>query len=329
MTSATIVLLIAVFLDLLLGDPVYRLHPVRMIGGLSATLERGLRRLGLAGVGGGVLLMGAVLMAVLGTYLAVRYAAGRLYAGLGVALDIYVVYSCIALRDMVAHARPVASALKQGDSEAARRLLRQIVGRDVTALNEEGMARATVESVAESFVDGFLAPLFWFLVAAIGAGLAGAQPPAFATAAIVAYRCVNTLDSMVGYRNDRYRLFGRAAARTDDALNFFPARLSPALLWFGASVLGLNARDGWRTALRDRLKHASPNSAHAESFVAGALGLRLGGPTVYPHGTVDRPWLGAGSEITQPQHIGLVCRLTLTTGLVSTALAVLALEVIL
>lgn len=329
MNTATIVVTTAVVLDLLFGDPAYRLHPVRLIGSLAGTLERELRRLGRPGVGGGLLLLGTVLVFALGVYVAARYAADSLFTGLGIVLDIYVFYSCIALRDMVKHSRPVEHALMRGDTENARRHLQRIVGRDVAQLDRTGIARATVESISEGFVDGFLAPLFWFAAGGLTAGLFGNQSPVFAVATALGYRSVNTLDSMVGYRNARYCLFGRASARGDDILNFLPARLSLAVLWLGAALSGLDAVSGWRTAIRDRLKHSSPNSAHAESFVAGALGVKLGGPTMYPFGIVEKPWLGDGSDSTGPEHIRRACRLTLATGIVSSVLTVLSLEIVL
>jgi adenosylcobinamide-phosphate synthase len=326
MHEASIVLLAAVGLDLLLGDPVYRLHPVRLIGTFISRLERGLRRLHLSGLTGGVFLLVGVLLVVIGIQLGVRYAVGSIAPSLSVAWDVFVLYSCVALRDMLRHAYPIEAALRQGDVEGARHGLSRIVGREVALLDAAAMSRAAVESVAESFVDGFLAPLFWFVVGCAGASAFGGAALPFAVSAAVAYRCVNTLDSMVGYRNPCYLLFGRASARADDLLNSLPARLSLVVLWLGARLLRMNATAGWRVALRDRLKHASPNSAHAESFVAGALGIRLGGPTRYRHGLVDKPWLGDGGNAAEPGDIRLCGNLVLSTGLVSAAIFMLLIE---
>lgn len=311
------VLFIAFLFDLLLGDPVYRLHPVRLIGLLIGSIEKMLRRVRLAGVFGGAVLMVSVSVCVLAVYAALFVLLNWLCPTLTVVMSVYVVYSCIALRDMVKHATPIKIALWQSDIVVARSCLAKIVGRDVSVLDEAAVARATVESVSESFVDGFFAPIFWFVVAGVVAGLAGLQPLPFAVAAVLAYRCVNTLDSMVGYKNERYLLFGRVSALTDDVLNFLPARVALLVMGVGASVLGMNPVAGWKVAMRDRLKHASPNSAHTESFVAGVLGLRLGGPTVYSHGTVDKPWLGDGIENVLPKHISDVCRLVLASAVVS------------
>ncbi len=319
------VLGLAVGFDLLLGDPVYRLHPVRLIGNLVTGSEHVLRRAGASGIGGGILLTAATLLVVPAVYVLARWCLHAVTPWAALGWDVYVTYSCLALRDMAAHAKPVAAALRAGDVGRAREALKRIVGRDVARLDEAGISRAAVESVAESFVDGFLAPVFWFVVAA---GLAGSRvgtPLPFAVAALLVYRCANTLDSMVGYRNARYLLFGRAAARTDDVLNWLPARLSLVVLAVASMLLRLDTRGAWLTALRDRRKHASPNSGHAESFVAGALGVKLGGPTIYPYGTVDKPWLGDGPGTAGPDDVDRVCRLTLNAGFATAVAALLLL----
>jgi adenosylcobinamide-phosphate synthase len=314
MNEAAAILLAAGALDGLLGDPVYAAHPVRLMGALIALLERGLRRARLDGIAGGVLLVLLVGLATLGVYAAGRAALWAIHPWAAAAWDVFLVYSCLALKDMVRHARPIAAALAAGDLPKARERVQRIVGRDASRLDAAGVARATVESVAESFVDGFLAPVFWFTAAGVAAhGIGLSAAPAAAGAALL-YRAANTMDSMVGYRNETYRLFGRAAARFDDALNFAPARLALPLLTAAAALCGPRAAPAWRAGLRDRLKHDSPNSAHAESVVAGALGLRLGGPTVYDDGAVEKPWLGDGTADARPEHIARVCRLVLTAG---------------
>ena len=328
MHDASIVLIAAFALDMLLGDPVYRLHPVRLIGGLIRSIECGLRRLRADGVWGGAVLLALPLLVVVALQQGLRFSLACVSPVIAMVFDAYVLYSCIALRDMLRHASPIAAALLRGDTAAARQHLQKIVGRDVAALDAAAVARATVESVAESFVDGFLAPLFWYGVGCLVAAMAGATPLPFGVGAALAYRCVNTLDSMVGYRNERYLHLGRISARADDVLNLFPARLSLGALWLGAVALRLDAAAGWRIALRDRLKHASPNSAHAESFVAGALGIRLGGPTVYAHGTVGKPWLGDSPDAATPAHIRSCGQLVLATGGVATVVCLLLIEVL-
>ena len=192
----------------------------------------------------------------------------------------------------------------------ARTELQKIVGRDTSNLNPEGVARGAVESVAENFVDGVLSPIFWYTLIAVFSHVFGCPAPAAAgIVGMLGFKAISTLDSMVGYRSDHYLLFGRPAARLDDLANFLPARLSLIILSIGAVLSGEKAWAGWKISRRDRLKHLSPNAGHSESFVAGALGVRLGGPTVYQKNTADKPWLGDGDEEVGPQHIRRCCRL--------------------
>ncbi|MGU3391331.1 adenosylcobinamide-phosphate synthase CbiB [Sphingomonas sp. M1A8_2b] len=179
----------------------------------------------------------------------------------------------LAIRSLYDHVVPVADALERGDLEAARTRVAMIVGRDVASLDEAGVARAAIESLAESVCDGVVAPLFWLLVA----GLPG----------IWAYKAINTADSLIGHREERWRAFGWAAARTDDVANLIPARLSGVLL----CVAGF---DGWRTMWRDSDNHASPNAGWPEAAMAGALGLKLAGPIAYDGVSVAKPHIGDG-----------------------------------
>jgi len=328
MNTCTIVVIIAFLVDRVLGDPPYALHPVRIIGRLIARLESGIRHLGWdSRFGGGLLLILSVAVSA-ATYGVVRIALTSVHAVAPVVLDVFVLYSCIALKDMARHAMPIARALRDHDTERARAMLRGIVGRDVSGLDATGMARAVVESVSEGFLDGYLSPLWWFVVGAVAAQWLPLHPLSVATGAALIYRVVNTLDSMVGYRNDRYLHLGWASAHADDVLNFIPARLALPLMAPAAAMCGLDAAAGWRIASRDRLKHASPNSAHTESFAAGALGVRLGGPTLYAHGCVDKPWIGDGAETVTDRHIVQACRLTACAGWISTGVAVIILEII-
>ncbi|WP_066717618.1 adenosylcobinamide-phosphate synthase CbiB [Sphingomonas pituitosa] len=179
----------------------------------------------------------------------------------------------LAQRSLYVHVRPVASALARGDLAAARVAVGYIVGRDTARLDPPGVARAAIESLAESFCDGVVAPLFWLLVG----GVPG----------LWAYKAINTADSLIGHREPRWRAFGWAAARTDDLLNLVPARLSGLLLCLAAGR-------GWRTMWRDAGNHASPNAGWPEAAMAGALGLRLAGPIAYDGAVHDKPWIGDG-----------------------------------
>lgn len=311
------IFLLAFLLDALVGDPVFRLHPVRLIGALIAKTEKLLRNAGLTGKTGGLLLTLVVLALSLAVYLAPRLGASFPHPFAAFALDVAVVYFCIAPRDLIVHARAVAVHLDSGNLDQARIAVQKIVGRDAASLDPSGVARAAVETVSENFVDGFFAPLFWYAAVCSAAYPAGNDPAVFGVSAILAYRIINTLDSMVGYKNRKYRDFGRFAARLDDAVNFIPARIAPAVLFPAAVLCGLDAAAGWKIAIRDRLKHTSPNSGHAESFAAGCLGLRLGGPSQYPHGLVEKPWLGDGATDASASHILAACRLATCAGWIS------------
>lgn len=209
-------------------------------------------------VGGGGWLVQRLLMAALG--------------GWGWLAIVLFAWPALAQRSLFAHVRPVARAIDAGDLPGARATVGRIVGRDTGVLDRSGVARAAIESLAESFSDGIVAPAFWLLLL----GLPG----------VWIYKAVNTADSMIGHREPRWRAFGWAAARTDDLLNLVPARLSAVLLCL--------AGGGWRTLWRDAGNHASPNAGWPEAAMAGALNLRLAGPIVYDGVLQDKPWIGEG-----------------------------------
>jgi adenosylcobinamide-phosphate synthase len=310
MINAAVILISALALDSLLGDPPFPFHPVRLIGATISAFEKLLRRLRWSESGGGIILVTMTIGLAIGTYLALRQFLAGLHPFLTTVLDLYLAYSCLALKDLCKHAEPIAESLTRGDLTQARTELQRIVGRDTSNLTPEGVARGAVESVAENFVDGVLSPLFWYSLVAVFSHVFGCPAPAAAgIVGMLAFKAISTLDSMVGYRSDHYLLFGRPAARFDDLANFLPARLSLIILSLGAVLSGEKARAGWKISRRDRLKHLSPNAGHSESFVAGALGIRMGGPTVYQEQTVEKPWLGDGDEEVGPQHIRRCCRL--------------------
>jgi adenosylcobinamide-phosphate synthase len=303
MTELVLLILAAFLLDLLAGDPVYPLHPVRIMGWGIETLERGLRRSGLDGTAGGWVLAITTVAGAVGAFLLLSSLTRHVHPWAGRIFHLYVLYSCLALEDLFRHVQPVVQRLKQGDLPAARLALSRIVGRDAAPLDRGAVGRAAVETLAENFVDGFLSPLFWLLGGGIAAAAAGLPVLPAAGSAVLAFKAASTLDSMVGYRNDRYNFFGRAGARLDDVMNFVPARLSIPILFVGAALSGLRSVDGVRVALRDRLRHDSPNAAHAESFAAGALGVRLGGPARYGGAFKDKAWLGSGTPEVDERHV--------------------------
>lgn len=271
-------LISAVLMDLLLGDPRWLPHPVVGIGRLISALERSLRRLirneRLAGV---LLLSSVVGTTALLAFLLLK-GASAIHAYLGVALAAVLAWTCLAARSLQRESGLVADRLVAGDLEGARHYLARIVGRDTADLDEAEIWRALVETVAENTSDGIIAPLFYLMIGGPVLGLA--------------YKAVNTLDSMVGYKNDRYREFGWASARFDDLANWLPARLTGLLMVVVAPIVGLSAGRAFTMMLRDGGNHSSPNSGIPEAAAAGALGVRLGGTNRYFGQPVEKPTIG-------------------------------------
>ncbi|GAA5136648.1 cobalamin biosynthesis protein [Pseudonocardia adelaidensis] len=294
-------LLLGALADALLGDP-RRGHPVALFGRAAAALEARCYadRRSAGALHAAVLVGGAAGLGVL----AERVTAGRPVAG--AALTGLVTWAVLGGSSLAGHGAALARELDAGDLAAARARLPSLCGRDPAALDAAGMARAGTESMAENTSDAVVAPLLWGAVA----GMPG----------LLAYRAVNTLDAMVGYRSPRYRHFGWASARLDDVVNLAPARVS-ALLFSGlAPLVGGSPRralDAWR---RDGPAHPSPNAGPVEAAAAGALGVTLGGRTVYPHGVEERPRLGAGPP-PGPADLARAARLSRLVGLAASALA--------
>ena len=280
-------------LDLLLGDPAWLPHPVVAMGRCITALETFLRpRLPKTPRGelwGGAVLAAALPLGTLALTGAVCHLAARLHPALGFAVQTLWAWQALALRGLATESRRVYGELAQGDLPAARTAVGRIVGRDTAELTEAGVVKAAVETVAENYADGVAAPLVYLLLG--GAPLA------------LAYKAVNTMDSMVGYRNETYLYFGRAAARLDDAANYLPARLG-ALLWVAAAALtGHDAAGALRVWRRDRRNHASPNSAQTESACAGALGVQLAGPAYYFGQRYEKPTIGDDTRPVEPADI--------------------------
>ena len=280
-------------LDLLLADPAWMPHPVVGMGKAITALESGLRRLFPATPAGeraaGRVLAAVLPLGVFGLSAGALALAYRLHPAAGFALELLWSWQALALRGLAGESGKVYAELARGDLPAARKAVSRIVGRDTAALTAEGVTKAAVETVAENFSDGVAAPLLYLLIGGAPLGLA--------------YKAVNTMDSMVGYKNKRYIDFGRAAAHLDDAANFLPARLA-ALLWIAAAGLGgFDAKNAWRIWRRDRFCHASPNSAQTESACAGALGVQLAGPAYYFGEYYDKPTIGDGSRPAEPADI--------------------------
>ena len=300
----------ACVLDARLGDPYRMPHIIRLIGSLIAWLEPRLRRLFPATPQGerraGLVLVVLVVTLCCGMTWMVLSLARRISPWLAFALEVLISYQMLAARQLAIEAPRVRRVLGEAGLEAGREAVAMIVGRDTAELDEAGVIRATVETVAENASDGFVAPLVYL---ALGGAVGG-----------VFYKAVNTMDSMVGYRNDAYRHFGTAAARLDDVLNWLPARLTGWIMCLVAPCVGLDGRGAWHIYRRDRRKHASPNSAHPEAACAGALGVRLAGPTSYFGVLHDKPTIGDDMRPIRIGDIDATCRL-----LAATAVAALAL----
>lgn len=308
-----IVFLAAYLLDALLGDPAWLPHPVVAMGRAITGLEHLLRRL-FSSTNTGLLAAGCVLAALLplGSFCIAAGAlllAGRVHPLLALALNAFWGGQCLAVRDLRKEAMAVYACLKQNDLPAARKAVGRIVGRDTAALTAEGVTKAAVETVAENFSDGVFAPMFYLAIG--GAPLA------------LAYKAVNTMDSMVGYKNEKYLYFGRAAAHLDDIANWLPSRLA-ALLWIlCAGLCGQSMRGAWRIWRRDRRCHASPNSAQTESACAGALGVQLAGPAWYFGEYYNKKTIGDAHRPVEPRDIARTNRVMLVGSVLAVALGLL------
>ena len=280
-------------LDALFGDPAWLPHPVVFMGKAIARLE-GFLRPRLPKTPKGEVLGGAIVAFCLpvGTLLftgAVCRGAARLHPLLGLAVQMFWCAQALAARGLVQESTNVYKELIKPDLPAARRAVSRIVGRDTAALTAEGVTKAAVETVAENASDGVIAPLFYMFLG--GAPLA------------LTYKAINTMDSMLGYKNERYLYFGRVPAKLDDAANYLPSRLA-ALLWVAAAAFTRNdAKGAWKIWRRDRRNHASPNSAQTESACAGALGVQLAGPAYYFGEYYAKPTIGDPLRPIEPEDI--------------------------
>jgi adenosylcobinamide-phosphate synthase len=292
---------IAIVLDLLVGDPRWLPHPVRLIGWAATSLEAPMRRSIPNARTAGVLTALVVISTAALLACGVIFVAGFAGTGWHDAASIILLYFTFAARDLASHARSVNKALKKNDLESARALVARMVGRATASLDERGVVRAAIESVAENTVDGVTAPLFFaFLLGPIGA---------------LTYKAISTLDSIFGYKNERYLYFGWASARMDDLAAWIPARLTLPFIPLAAAFTGLHPRLAWRYGLRDGAKHASPNSGLSEAASAGALGVQLGGPLFRQGQLLQAPLLGESLESLQRRHISAAVRLMLITAL--------------
>ena len=297
-------------LDAIFGDPAWLPHPVVYMGKAISVLEKGLRaRLPKTPEGelwGGRILAFCLPVGTLALTSIVCMGAAALHPLLGLAVQMFWCGQALAAKGLVQESMNVYRELTKPDLPAARIAVSRIVGRDTEALTAKGVTKAAVETVAENASDGVIAPLFYMLLG--GAPLA------------LTYKAINTMDSMVGYKNTQYLYFGRAAAKLDDVANYLPSRIA-ALLWVAAAALtGNDARSAWRIWRRDRRNHASPNSAQTESACAGALNVQLAGPAYYFGEYYPKPTIGDSVRPIEPEDIRRADRMMYAESLLALAL---------
>ena len=265
---------IAYILDLIFGDPQNILHPVQIIGKLIEILEKLLLKKKYKVAAGGIL---TVLIVGI-TYEFCYIISGNISIPAVAILEIYLMYTVFSINSLAREGRRVYSILERGDIEVARKELAYLVSRDTGKMDTKMIIRSTMETISENTVDGVIAPMFYMFL--------GGLPLA------MVYKAVNTIDSMVGYKNEKYMEFGKISAKVDDAANFIPARITGILIVIASFILRYDYKSAWKIFLRDRKNHSSPNSAHSESSVAGALGVQFGGKVSYFGKEVDKPTIG-------------------------------------
>ncbi|MFC1881718.1 adenosylcobinamide-phosphate synthase CbiB [Thermodesulfobacteriota bacterium] len=283
----------AFMFDLILGDPHYLPHPVRWMGKTIEVAEPRFRKIPVDSIIAGALFAVGL---ITGTWLLTYFllvAVNSVHPMLKNAFEIIFIYYCISAGSLEEAALEIKHSLKNKDITGAREKVALVVGRDVTSYRETDIARATVETVAENLVDGVVSPLFFAAIG--GAPLA------------MAYKMVNTLDSMVGYKNEKYLNFGQAAARIDDILNYIPTRLAVPIISLATHILSGKGARSLKTAKREGANHSSPNAGFPEAAFAGALSVKLNGPNFYNGKLVDKPFIGVRFGKTSTEHIKKAC----------------------
>lgn len=314
-----IAFIIGYILDLLFGDPYFLPHPIRAIGTMISNLEQLLlkeeasekKKKWMGAIM--VMIVCAVTLLISGCIWIFSY---RIHRYLGIALEAVMTYQVLAAKCLKVESMKVYDALNTGTLADARIAVSMIVGRDTACLDEKGVTKACVETIAENTSDGVIAPMIYAaLFGPVGGFL---------------YKAVNTMDSMIGYKNDRYMYFGRCAAKLDDIVNYIPSRISAGLMILACVFLGkeYDAKRGIQIFLRDRYKHASPNSAQTESVCAGALGLRLAGDASYFGKVVKKPFIGDEIRTIERKDIIRANRLLFMSSLIGEIICMLFIAVI-
>ena len=308
-----LLLAIGVTADLAFGDPVYAWHPVRLIGRSLTRIEAVLRVWGLDGYTGGILLFALLSVVSVGVAAGLLFTAGLVNPIVSSLVHLFLLYSLLALGDLVHHIRQIESAIRAGDIDGARRAVSALVGRDTDRMDAAACRRAAVESLSENLTDGFVSPLFWYVFG----GIAG----------LVVFKVVSTMDSMVGYKTPRYLRFGRCGARLDDVMNFVPARLTWLVIVIVAAVLPhYSGRKAWTIGLEQHALLLGPNSGWSEAATAGALQRRIVGPIWLNGVQVTDLWIGdrRDPELSTSADMTRAIVLIVITGIVVAAVAVLA-----
>lgn len=297
--------------DLIFGDPEWFPHPIRGIGKLIELLDKRLNRKDTVWIGrikGLILIFVVVGVSGCLAYLVITFMK-KLNPLLGNLAWVYLGYITLSIKDLSLNAKAILKKLKVDSLAEARIKLSQIVGRDTQNLSEEKIIKAAIESIAENTNDGIVAPLFYLILGG----------PVLA----ITYKAINTLDSMVGYKNDRYINFGWFPAKLDDAANFVPARITGFLIIASSFILRKNFKDSFKIMLRDGRKHPSPNSGISEAAIAGALGIKLGGSSTYQGEMEDKPYIGEDRLPTIPLLINEALAISFAVSLLMVLLGVL------
>ena len=268
-------ILIAYVLDLIFGDPQNVVHPVQVIGKIISAGEKVLLRKKYKFLAGAVLNIFTVSITYTSMYLISRSVKISVFFMI---IEIYLMYTIFSINSLAREGNRVYRILKEGDIEKARKDLSYLVSRDTEMMDEKMIIRSTMETISENTVDGIVAPMFYMFL--------GGMPLA------MAYKAINTLDSMVGYKNEKYMDFGKFSAKVDDAVNFIPARITGILIVLASMILGYDYKNSLKIFIRDRKNHSSPNSAHSEASVAGALGVQFGGKVSYFGKEINKPTIG-------------------------------------
>ena len=291
---------IAYVLDLIFGDPQNVVHPVQVIGKIISAGEKVLLRKKYKFLAGAVLNIFTVSITYTLMYLISKSVKISVFFMI---IEIYLMYTIFSINSLAREGNRVYRIMKEGDIEKARKDLSYLVSRDTETMDEKMIIRSTMETISENTVDGIVAPMFYMFL--------GGMPLA------MAYKAINTLDSMVGYKNEKYMDFGKFSAKVDDAANFIPARITGILIVLASMILGYDYKNSLKIFIRDRKNHSSPNSAHSEASVAGALGVQFGGKVSYFGKEIDKPTIGDKTKEFELEDIRKNIRIMYVTSFLS------------